>query len=162
MIKYSAVKLKKLVLVKPREHTSNISYVSKESKLLFVSTSKIHGKGVFSRANIPEGKFIIEYTGEKILRKEGFTRDRLQKSKGKFYVFALNSKWCIDGATGGDARFINHSCNPNCTYQRKNGKILILALRKINTGEELTYNYDDSEKGSNICNCGAKNCKGTM
>jgi len=139
-----------------------IARVSKESEFLLVKTSKIHGRGVFARAPIPKGTFVIEYTGEKILRKEGLKRDRLQKSKGMFYVFALNSRWCVDGATGGDARFINHGCNPNCTYQRKYGKIWIRALRNIKTGEELTYDYDDCEKGKYPCKCGAKNCKGTM
>lgn len=139
-----------------------IARVSKESAFLLVKTSKIHGRGVFARAAIPKGAFIIEYTGEKIPRKEGLRRDRLQKSKGKFYVFALNARWSVDGATGGDARFINHSCDPNCAYQRKDGKIWIRALRNIKTSEELTYDYEDCEKGAHPCNCGAKKCTGTM
>ncbi|MDO8661043.1 MAG: SET domain-containing protein-lysine N-methyltransferase [Candidatus Woesearchaeota archaeon] len=138
------------------------TYTSKESELLCVKSSKIHGVGVFARFIIPKDTFLIEYTGEKILTSEGLTRDKIQKSKGKFYVFALNSKWCIDGSTGGDARFINHSCSPNCRYQRKNGKIWIRALRKISVGEELTYDYADSEKGTNLCKCRAENCKGSM
>jgi hypothetical protein len=111
---------------------------------------------------IPKDTFIIEYTGEKIPRKEGLRRDRLQKHKGKFYVFALNARWCIDGATGGDARFINHSCQPNCRYQRKDGKIWIRALRNIKAGEEVTYDYEDSEQGTHPCACGAKNCRGML
>ncbi len=134
---------------------------SKESELILVGTSKIHGKGVYARVTIPKGTFIIEYTGEKIPLKEGLKRDKLQKSKGKCYVFALNTRFCIDGATGGDARYINHSCKPNCVYLRKNGKIWIRALRNIRIGEELTYDYDD-EEGTCPCTCGTKKCKGMM
>lgn len=139
-----------------------IARVSKESAFVLVKNSKIHGRGVFARALIPKGTFVIEYTGERISRKEGLRRDKIQKSQGKFYVFALNSRWSVDGATGGDARFINHGCDPNCEYQRKGGKIWIRALRNIKTGEELTYDYADSEKGTNPCTCGAKKCTGTM
>ena len=139
-----------------------LARVSKESDLLSIKSSGIEGRGVFARVPIPKGTFIIEYTGEKIPKKEGSRRDRLQKRQGRFYVFDLNSKWDIDGATGGDARLINHSCEPNCKYQKKDGKIWIVALRNIKKGEELTYDYEESEKGTYPCHCGAKKCKGTL
>ncbi len=143
-------------------HKPITSRVSKESNFLLIKPSKIQGRGVFARAGIPKGTFIMEYTGEKIPRKEGLRRDKLQKLQGKFYVFALNSRWCVDGATGGDARLINHSCDPNCQYLKKGGKIWIRALRNIKKGEELTYDYEESEQGTHPCRCGAKKCKGTL
>ena len=133
--------------------------VSRESLLVLVGKSKIHGRGVFARCSIPRGTYILEYSGEKITSKEGQRRHILQERKGKFYVFALNKKWHIDGATGGDARLINHGCNPNCAYQIKDGKIWIRARRNIRKGEELTYNYDVTEQGKYTCKCGARNCK---
>jgi SET domain-containing protein len=138
-----------------------IARVSKESALILVKESKIQGKGVFARTAIPKGTVIIEYTGERISKKEGLRRDKIQKQQGQFYVFALNAQWSVDGATGGDARFINHSCDPNCKYERKDGKIWICALRNIKAGEELTYDYEDGKKEM-PCNCGAKNCFGKM
>ena len=117
---------------------------------------------MFSLCNIAKDTKIIEYTGEKITSKEGDRRHQLQERKGVFYVFKLNKKWDIDGSKGGDARLINHSCNPNCEYMITQGKIWIRALRNIRTGEELTYNYFVTEQGRNPCKCGAKHCKGAM
>ena len=136
--------------------------LSHESSLVIVGRSKIHGRGVFARCRIPCGAYILEYTGEKMTRREGQRRHTLQERKGAFYVFELNKRWHIDGAKGGDARLINHGCDPNCTYQIQDGRIWIRALRNIRKGEELTYNYDVTEQGKYACKCGAKTCKGVM
>ena len=133
---------------------------SKESPLIAVSSSKIHRRGVFASKLILKGKFIIEYTGEKIRYREGVRRDKLQELKGAFYVFRLNKQWSVDGATGGDARLINHSCNPNCIYRRRGGKIWICARRNIRKGEELSYDYDATTTVDHSCRCGSRNCKG--
>jgi len=127
---------------------------------LLVAKSKIHGKGVFARTAIRKGTRIVEYDGERISRKEGLRRDRLQQAKGKFYVFAIDQNWCVDGSTGGIARLINHSCEPNCEYRRVRGRIWIYAHRNIKKGEELTYDYDI--RGKFPCRCGAKACRGTI
>ena len=129
---------------------------------LVVAKSKIHKQGVFAAHRIKKGPRIVEYDGERIPRKEGLRRDKAQKKKGQFYVFAIDRNWCVDGSKGGIARLINHSCNPNCEYKRKNGKIRIYAKRDIRKGEELTYDYDVAEKGKYVCRCGAKGCTGTM
>ena len=136
--------------------------VSRESPLVLVGKSKIHGRGVFARCAIPRGTCILEYSGEKITSKEGRRRHVLQEREGKFYVFALSKKWHVDGSTGGDARLINHGCDPNCDYTRKDGKIWIRARRNIKKGEELTYNYDVTEQGKYPCKCGTRKCKGVM
>lgn len=136
--------------------------LSPESPLICIERSKIHGRGVMALCNIAKGTDIIEYTGEKILTKEGDRRHQLQEKKGVFYVFKLNTRWDLDGSTGGDAKLINHSCNPNCEYKITRCKIWIRALRNIRKGEELTYNYFVTEQGRNPCKCGAKNCKGAM
>ncbi|HSU72258.1 MAG TPA: SET domain-containing protein-lysine N-methyltransferase [Candidatus Binatia bacterium] len=129
---------------------------------LLVRNSRVHGKGVFTQTAIPKGKRIVEYDGERISRKEGLKRDKAQKKKGQFYVFAIDKQWCVDGSKGGIARLINHSCNPNCRYRRMSGRIWIYSLRNIKKGEELTYDYDLAEKGTYACKCGAFNCNGTM
>lgn len=134
----------------------------KESLFVRVATSKIHGLGVFAKKKIPQGTCIIEYDGERITRAQGEKRHKIQARTGAFYVFALDKKWAVDGATGGDARRINHGCDPNCKYEIKKGKIWILSIRNIKKGEELTYNYDVTEQGKYPCNCGARNCKGRM
>lgn len=131
---------------------------SKESPYLVVGTSKIHGEGVFAKVAIPKNKTLIEYTGEKISRAECFKRDAEQK--GAFYVFELNKHWGVDGKTGGDAKYINHSCDPNCKYFRRNGKIWIRSTKNIKQGEEVTYNY--CADGERKCKCGSKNCDGWM
>jgi SET domain-containing protein len=131
---------------------------SRESPFLLVGKSKIHRKGVFARTNIPKDLTLIEYSGEKISRAECVRRDKAQK--GAFYVFVLNKDWGVDGASGGDAKFINHSCTPNCRYFRRNGKIWIRSIRNIKQGEEITYDY--CADGEHQCNCRSKNCSGLM
>jgi hypothetical protein len=87
------------------------------------------------------------------------------------FLFTLTSRTCIDAAVGGnDARFINHSCDPNCEAVIVNNRIYIEALREILPGEELSYDYAyerdaDAEKDEEklyVCHCGAKNCRGTI
>ena len=129
---------------------------------LVVKQSKISGKGVFTSAGIKKGTRIVEYDGERISKREGIRRDKIQKKKGQFYVFAIDKKTCVDGAKGGIARLINHSCDPNCRYRRMSGRIWIYSLRSIKKGEELSYDYDVAEKGKYSCVCGAFNCNGTM
>lgn len=131
---------------------------SPESPYLVVGRSSIHGTGVFAKIAIPANKTLIEYTGEKISRDECVRRDKLQK--GAFYVFVLNKNWGIDGKTGGDAKYINHSCDPNCKYFRRNGKIWIRSIKTIKKGEEITYNY--CADGERKCKCGSKTCDGWM
>ena len=116
--------------------------------------SRLHGWGVFALEAIPKNKRIIAYTGEKISHKESVERERRYLEDGSIWCFLLNSRWVIDGHVGGnDARFINHSCRPNCYTQIIDGYIWVRAARSIARGEELTYNYHTEGAGKIRCLC---------
>lgn len=143
---------------------------STKSLYITVKKSKIHSAGVFAKKNIPKGKRIIEYVGEKLTKAEADRRadiplkkNKRNKNYGAVYIFILNKRYDIDGnVKHNTARYINHSCDPNCEVDIIRGKILIIALRDIKKGDELTYNYnyeiDDYE--DHKCRCGAKRCVG--
>lgn len=134
------------------------------SPYIEVCASSIHGKGVFALCNIAAGTKIIEYVGEKISKKEGTRRaEEIWKQSGLVCVFELNKRYDIDGSVDyNKARFINHSCVPNCVIEIPSGHIWIVAQRDIKKGEELTYNYGyDLEDFEDFpCCCGAKCCIG--
>ena len=138
----------------------------------FVKKSKIHGSGVFASENIPKGKKIIEYIGDKITKSEGDRRSELRIKKylnsrktGSVYIFELNKKYDIDGSPlYNKARYINHSCDPNCEVDILEDQIWISSIKKIKKGEELTcdygYEFDKSDFKDHICKCGSKKCIG--
>lgn len=127
---------------------------------LEVRPSKIHRWGLYAGEFIPQRRKIIEYTGEKISRRE--TKRRAEGPLN--YLFTLNSYWCIDGSVGGSgAEYINHCCDPNCYAWIYRGHILYMSLRDIHPGEELTIDYHfDKDVEKVPCACGAKNCRGTI
>jgi SET domain-containing protein len=137
-----------------------------------IRRSGIQGRGAFATRTIQRGDRIIEYTGEHISWKEADRRYDDEKMKRHHtFLFTLNSRTCVDAAVGGnDARFINHSCDPNCEAVIVNGHIYIEAIRRIRPGEELSYDYgyerdkDTSEEDEKlyVCRCGAANCRGTI
>jgi uncharacterized protein len=93
------------------------------------------GLGLFATKLIRRGSFIIRYTGKKLPNK---IADELDTK----YLFELNNRWTIDGSGRKNlARYINHSCRPNAEADVKKQKILISAIRTINPGDEITYNY---------------------
>lgn len=110
--------------------------------------SKLHGWGVFAAQDINKNTRIIDYAGELIDHKESYKRETKYLKRGEIWCFTVNRRWVRDANVGGNiARFINHSCKPNC-YSRIIGKtIWICAGRNIKKGEELTYDYyTDGEK----------------
>ena len=137
-----------------------------------VRNSEIHGSGIFATKNIRKNTLIIEYIGEKITKKEGDKRSsnlikRSMKSPdlGSVYIFELNSKYDIDGSPlYNKARYINHSCDPNCEVEIIKNKIWIKSIKKINKGEELSYDYgytfDKNDYRDHICKCHSKKCIG--
>jgi SET domain-containing protein len=137
-----------------------------------IKNSKVHGRGVFASQNIKKGTKIIEYVGEKITKKEGDKRseNRIKrylnsKETGSVYIFELNSKYDIDGYKNyNKARFINHSCSPNCEVDIQKGKIWIISRKNIKEDQELNYDYgyefDKDDYKDHKCRCGAKNCIG--
>lgn len=116
--------------------------------------SKLHGWGVFATRSIPKNKRVIDYAGEKIRNRESLKRERRYLQKGHIWCFKLNSRWVRDAAVGGNvARFINHSCKPNCYIQIVGDTIWIRAARTIRKGEELTYDYCTDGEGEIPCRC---------
>ena len=142
--------------------------------LYVVRDSHIHGRGVFAARRIRKGTRIVEYTGERISNKEADRRyDDTRMKRHHTFLFTLDSKTVIDGAIktgGGDASFINHSCEPNCEAVITDRKIFIHALQTIESGEELAYDYQYERTGKNdaelekfyVCKCGAPSCRGSI
>lgn len=123
---------------------------------------------------IRKGQRIIEYAGERISNEEADRRyDESRMRRHHTFLFTIDRKTVVDGARdGNEARFINHSCDPNCEAIIEDGRIWIYALRTIRPGEELVYDYqyqrsgdpeEDAEREKFYrCRCGAPNCRGTI
>jgi len=121
--------------------------------------SRIHGTGGFARRDIPAGTRLIEYVGEKITKAESLRRCEANNE----YIFTLDDECDLDGnVTWNPARFINHSCAPNCEAEWDENRIWIAALRDIPAGEELSFNYgyDLEDYREHPCRCGAPECVG--
>ena len=116
--------------------------------------SSIHGSGVFATRSITKNTRIIHYAGEKISNQESLKRERRYIRNGHIWCFKLTNRTVIDAGVGGNvARFINHSCHPNCYIDIKNGVIWIRASRAIRKGEELAYDYNTDGEGLIKCRC---------
>ena len=127
---------------------------------LIIRSSDIHAAGCYTTTPIKNGTMVIEYTGPLITKDEGDTR---YEGREYTYLFGMDDGRVIDGH--GMAAFINHSCDPNCETDEVDGKLWIIAIRDIEAGEELSYDYclwDGEEDDPAPCYCGAKNCRGTM
>jgi SET domain-containing protein len=127
---------------------------------LEIRESRIHRRGVYALERIPPRRKVIEYTGERISR-----RETKRRGTGSItYLFTLDDYWTIDGAVGGSgAEIINHSCDPNLYTRILKGHILYMSRRLIRPGEELTVDYRFSEKIDRVkCQCGAPTCRGTI
>lgn len=146
--------------------------VAPAAHLVEARRSGIHGTGVYAIAPIKKGTRVIEYLGERISHDEA---DRRYAEKGDddghTFLFIASNRTVIDaGVNGNDARFINHSCNPNCETVIEKSRVFIDAIRNIKPGEELGYDYqltwestdDPAELALYACRCGAKKCRGTM
>jgi SET domain-containing protein len=144
-----------------------------------VRRSKIHGSGVFAAKNIKKGEFIIEYKGLLRSHQEVDAAYDGEDETGHTFLFTLNEDYVLDAnIKGNEARWINHSCDPNCDSEhvdaedgdKSKDRIEIKALRDIKTGEELSYNYGIrlSERHTSklkklwACLCGSPKCSGTM
>ena len=116
--------------------------------------SKIHGWGVFATQPINKNKRIVTYDGERIPNKESLKREKRYLKKGHIWCFKLNRLYVRDAGVGGNiARFVNHSCAPNCYTRVIGDKIWIIAARNIRRGQELTYNYLTDGPGHIRCVC---------
>lgn len=127
---------------------------------LIIRSSAIHAAGCYTTAPVRKGTRVVEYTGP-VIDKD--VADARYEGKPLTYLFGIgDGSRVIDGH--GTAMFINHSCDPNCEAEEIEGRIWIVALRDITGDEELCYDYHlyDGDGTEAPCNCGARNCRGSM
>lgn len=146
---------------------------------IVVRRSAIHGRGVFANRDLKAHERVLEYRGERIDRGQAFRRYGDNSDSGETYLFAVNERWLIDGTHGGNsARFINHSCHPNCVAlvwvnidgDERRDRVFIETLRNISKDEELTFDYaletshafDAEARAHWRCRCGARRCRGSL
>ena len=142
---------------------------------IIVRHSKVHGRGVYAARLIRKGERVIEYKGERITWREADRRPPSDPDDPHhtFFFSLSDGKTVIDAASGGNAaRFINHSCKPNCETEEddEGQRVFIQAIRDIRPGEELNYDYGliieeritPTLKKQYECRCGARTCRGTM
>ncbi|XP_013139576.1 PREDICTED: histone-lysine N-methyltransferase trithorax-like isoform X1 [Papilio polytes] len=160
---------RRLATLPPAMRFRQLKETSKAS--VGVYRSHIHGRGLFCKRDIEEGDMVIEYAGEVIRavladqREKRYEATSGRRGVGGCYMFRIDDNLVVDATLKGNAaRFINHSCDPNC-YSRVvdihgHKHILIFALRRITVGEELTYDYKFPFEEVKIpCTCGAKKCR---
>jgi uncharacterized protein len=146
---------------------------ARHRKPLFeVRHSRIHGHGVFALRRIRKGTTIIEYLGDRVTHTQADERYADKDPKdGHTFLFTVDAKTVIDaGINGNEARFVNHGCAPNCQTVDIGKRIFIEAIRTVEPGEELAYDYriqrdDDDPADVDVifaCHCGAKDCRGSM
>lgn len=147
--------------------------VAAKKKNYVVRHSPIHGRGVFAAQKIRKGGLIIEYKGLRSSWDDAMERpDSDPDDSAHTFLFEIEDGTVIDArARGNAARWINHSCDPNCAaYEDDDGRVFVEARRKIVPAEELTYDYRLSvegrltkkERAQYVCRCGAKKCRGTL
>lgn len=140
--------------------------------LLELRASSIQGLGAFAILPIARGTRVIEYQGERITPDEADERyDDDAMERPHTFLFTVSKKIVIDAAQqGNEARFINHSCDPNCETVVQGGRVFIEAIRDIPPDMELTYDYNLERPGRYraewkeryACHCGAESCRGTI
>ena len=144
----------------------------RRTALIEVRHSPIHGYGVFAARRIRKGTTVVEYLGDRVSHAQADARyEDKDPNDNHTFLFTVDAKTVIDGGVNGnEARYINHGCDPNCESATRNKRIFIDAIRTIQPGEELAYDYQiqrDSDDAPNVdeifaCRCGAKNCRGSM
>ena len=149
------------------------------SRRIEVRRSPIHGNGVFAAKPLAAGTEVVEYQGQRLTHAKADTLHEGNAETGHTFLFTLNDQYVIDANVGGNAaRWINHSCAPNCKAfliehegrDRKKDRVVIETLRAIAPGEELAYNYAITLEERHTprlkklwtCRCGAESCTGTM
>lgn len=137
-----------------------------------VRGSAIQGRGAFATQPIPAGTRIIEYAGERLTPAQAEARyPDVAGVRHHTFLFAIDDDVVVDAAVNGnEARFLNHSCAPNCDAVIEDGRIWIDAIHDIEVGEELVYDYayilqerhTPAAKKRFPCHCGAVTCRGTI
>ena len=143
--------------------------LAEQPRKVRLARSGVHGYGLFARVPLAKGERVIEYVGERVTKGEAWRREQKRLARlaaggdGCVYVFELNQRHDIDGDVRWNlARRINHSCEPNCEVQVVRGRIWIVAVRPVATGEELSYDYgfDYTDWREHPCRCGTATCPG--
>tara|TARA_B110000503_G_scaffold117840_1_gene178208 strand:- start:200 stop:727 length:528 start_codon:yes stop_codon:yes gene_type:complete len=144
--------------------------MDKEKKLYQKKNSSIHSSGLFAKFDILSGDRVIEYVGDKLTKSKSdliadvhIEANKKAGTNGAVYIFTLNKTHDINGKVPWNiAKYINHSCDPNCETDIVRGRIWISAIKDIKKGEELTYDYgyDMDSFEEHPCRCRSKNCLG--
>ncbi len=137
-----------------------------------IRRSEIQGRGAFAVRRIPKGTRLIEYTGERITHQQADKRyDDEAKGRHHTFLFIASRRWVVDARReGSEAKYINHSCDPNCEAVIERGRIFIEAIKTIPAGTELSYDYSYGRDGTEtpedearyVCLCGTKKCRGSI
>ena len=140
--------------------------------LFEVRVSSLHGLGVFASRRIRKGARIIEYLGQRVSHAEADRRyEHKDVADAHTFLFTVDEQTVIDaGVQGNEARFVNHACDPNCESVIEDRRVFIEALRAIEPGEELTYDYQIQRESDDppdvdaifACCCGSERCRGSM
>ena len=156
----------------PRHHAHMRHAARSDAPLYTVRRSRIHGSGVYSARAIPKGTRIVEYLGDRITHAQADERYEAKgQDDGHTFLFVVSNRVVIDaGVDGNEARFINHSCDPNCDAIVEDERIWIETIRDVEQGEELAYDYafvlkerhTPAAKKRFPCRCGSARCRGTM
>ena len=156
----------------PEGQPSSSSSPFPRGRRIQVRASGVHGKGVFALRPIEAGETLIEYTGAMLTWKAAQKRHPHNPAEPNHtFFFHIDDKHVIDGNDGGNAaKWINHACGPNCEADEVDGRVFIKALRDIEPGEELNYDYGlilDGRHTAKVkkefeCRCGTPECRGTM
>ncbi len=156
----------------PKRQPSPTFSPSPRGRRIQVRASGVHGKGVFALRPLAAGETVIEYTGAMLTWKAAQKRHPHNPAEPNHtFFFHIDDQHVIDGNDGGNAaKWINHACGPNCEADEQDGRVFIKALRDIEPGEELNYDYGLILEGRHTakvkkefeCRCGTPECRGTM
>ncbi len=137
-----------------------------------IHSSPLQGVGAFATTRIPAGTRVIEYAGERLTPHEADERyPEVDGERHHTFLFAIDEDVVVDAAeNGNEARFLNHSCDPNCDVVIEDGRLWIETLRDVEPGDELVYDYayvleerhSPAAKRRYPCHCGAATCRGTI
>jgi uncharacterized protein len=118
-----------------------VTRVTRERDARYRIGRSVTGLGLFATAPIERGAFIVEYSGPRIPTREAHAREKTARAR---YMFEINNRWTVDGSVRSNiGRYANHSCRPNAESALKRGKVILRALKAIEAGEEITYDYGE-------------------
>ncbi|MDQ1730118.1 MAG: uncharacterized protein QOK10_277 [Pseudonocardiales bacterium] len=141
------------------------------SGVVTVRRSPVHGRGAFANVELDAGQTLFDYQGKRITWAQACTDYAAKGVAGHTFYFDLGDGTVIDGGSGGNAaRWINHSCDPNCEATNDGARIEVHTIKPVHAGDELTIDYnliiddpdDPAERALYACACGTEECRGVM